>query len=390
MPQMRPESTIDLFSDPILLDPYPAYRELRDQAAAVWLQPLGMFALSRYHDVREALRDWQTFSSARGAAMNDPVNEGIAGNTLGSDPPLHDKLRSVLIRPMAPAAMRDVNLLIESEAESLADRLVALGRFDAATDLAQYLPVTVVSQLVGLPEAGRERMLEWGNAAFNSLGPPNQRCLSAMPISMGLIDYAFTKVDPATLKPGSWAALAFEAADRGEITIQQARGLILDYVGPSLDTTILAVSNAIWLFARHPDQWTMLRDNPALIPAAINETLRIESPIQTFSRYVARDVEIDGVLLPEGSRALVMYGSANRDERKWQDPERFDILRKATDQLAFGHGEHLCAGLPLARLEIRALLTALAKRVARFEILEVTRGINNTLRGLESLEVAVQ
>ena len=389
MTLQRPESDLDLFADEILADPYPHYRELRDRAGAVWLRSLGMFALSRYEDVRNALLNWQTFSSAHGAAMNEPVNQAIAGNTLGSDPPLHDKLRGVLIRPLAPAAMREVTAHIESEAETLVARLVARGQFDAATDLAQHLPVSVVSHLVGLPESGREKMLDWGNAAFNSLGPPNARCLSAMQVSMGLIDYAFTKLDPATLKPGSWAAMAFAAAERGEITLQQARSLILDYVTPSLDTTIFAISSAIWLFALHPEQWTLLCENPALIPGAINEVLRIESPVQVFSRYLARDAEIDRVRLPQGSRALVMYGSANRDERKWQEPDRFDIRRKAAEQLAFGHGEHLCVGLPLARLEMRALLTALARRVKRFEVLQLKRGINNTLRGLEQLRVAV-
>jgi cytochrome P450 len=380
----RPESDIDLFCDEALADPYPRYRQLREMALAVWLRPMGMFALSRFDDVRDALRNWQVFSSAHGAAMNEPINQAIAGNTLGSDPPLHDKLRSVLVRPLSPLAMKDVTAHIEAEAESLVER----NSFDAATDLAQYLPVSIVSHLVGLPEGGRERMLEWGTAAFNSLGPANARCLSAGETAMGLVHYAL-HLDPTAVRPGSWAALAFAAAERGEITLHQARGLILDYVAPSLDTTIFATSSALWLFASHPDQWDLIRDNPALIPAAINEVLRIESPIQIFSRYVTRDTDVDGVQIAQGSRVLIMYGSANRDERKWQDPERFDIHRKAAEQLAFGHGEHLCVGLPLARLELRALLASLAKRVKRFEILEVKRCINNTLRGLDRLRVAV-
>ncbi len=384
----RPESDLDLFCDAALADPYPGYRRLRDQARAVWLTRLGMFALSRFEDVRNALRQWEVFSSAHGAAMNEPINQAIMGNTLGSDPPLHDKLRGILVRPLLPSAMREVTSLIETQAEDLVERLVARKTFDAATDLAQYLPLTIVSHLVGLPEGGRERMLEWGSAAFDTLGPANERCLSAQQTAMGLVEYALQLSLP-NVRPGSWAALAFEAAEHGEITLQQARGLILDYVAPSLDTTIFATSSALWLFARHPEQWEMIRSHAALIPGAINEVLRIESPIQIFSRYVTRDTDVDGVPLPQGSRALVMYGSANRDERKWQDPERFDIHRKAAEQLAFGYGEHLCVGLPLARLELRALLTSLAKRVKRFEILEVKRGINNTLRGLESLRVAV-
>jgi cytochrome P450 len=385
----RPESDIDLFCDDALSDPYSRYRELRDLGPAVWLRSMSMFALPRFDDVRNALRNWQTFSSAHGAAMNEPINQAIAGNTLGSDPPLHDKLRNVLVRPLSPSAMKDVTAHIEAEAEGLIERLVARKAFDAATDLAQYLPLNVVSHLVGLPEGGRERMLEWGSAAFDTLGPANARCLSAGQTAMGLVHYAL-QLEPGSVRPGSWAALAFEAAERREITLHQARGLILDYVAPSLDTTIFATSNALWLFALYPKAWDSIRDNPALIPAAINEVLRLESPIQTFSRYVVRDTEVDGVQIPQGSRVLVMFGSANRDERKWQEPELFDIHRKAAEQLAFGHGEHLCVGLPLARLELRALLTSLAKRVKRFEILEAKRAINNTLRGLETLRLSVQ
>ena len=385
----RPESDLDLFADAALFDPYPNYRQLRDLGPAVWLRPLGMFALPRFAGVREALRNWEVFSSARGAAMNEATNQGISGNTLGSDPPLHDQLRSVLVRPLSPPAMHAITGMIEAEAEALAERLVARKTFDAATDLAQHLPVTVISHLVGLPEAGRERMLEWGTAAFDTLGPENERCKVSKPVAFGLIDYVL-KLDPAEVKPGSWAAMAFEAADRGEITLAQARGLLLDYTAPSLDTTILAISSAIWLFARHPEQWDLIREQQALIPSAINEVLRIESPIQVFSRYVTRDQAVDDVILPAGSRALILYGSANRDERKWAEPERFDVRRKAAEQLAFGHGEHMCVGLPLARLEIRALLTALARRVRRFEILEYRLLLNNTLRGLERLAVSVE
>lgn len=386
----RPESDIDLYSDSVLQDPYPFYRQLRDQAAAVWLKPTGMYALTRFEDVRDALRNWQVFSSARGVAMNEEINQAIAGNTLGSDPPQHQHFRSILVRPLMPDAMREVTTLIETESEALVERLVNKQHFNAATELAHYLPLTVVSHLVGLPEHDRERMLEWGNAAFETLGPANTRGLEARPIAMGLVEYALTKIMPAELKPQSWAWRAFEAARCGEITDNQARGLILDYVAPSLDTTIFAISNAIWLFATNPDQWDLVRENPSLIPAAINEVLRVESPIQSFSRYVTRDTEVGGISMPAGSRAIVVYGSANRDERKWQNPENFDIRRKAAEQLAFGHGEHLCVGLPLARLEMKSIFAALARRVKRFEIRSVERALNNTLRGLKSLEVSVR
>lgn len=388
MTSSRPESDADLFCDATLLDPYPLYRQLRDQAAAVWMRQQQMYAVSRFDDVRESLRNWQVFSSASGVAMNEPINQAIAGNTLGSDPPLHDRFRRILVKPLLPAAMPAVTAMLDVEAERIVERLCSRGRFDAAAELAPHLPLAVVSHLVGLPEEGRERMREWAAAAFDSLGPDNARGLAAREVGIGLVHYAF-QLEPAAVKPGSWAALAFDAAQRGEISLQQARGLILDYTAPSLDTTIFAIANAIWLFARHPQSWQMLRDNPALMPSAINEVLRLESPLQAFSRLVTTDTSIGDVTVPAGSRVIVLYGSANRDERKWDQPEYFDIQRKAAEQLAFGHGEHLCVGLPLARLEIKAVLSALITRVARFELLDMERAMNNTLRGIAHLDVRV-
>jgi len=134
----------------------------------------------------------------------------------------------------------------------------------------------------------------------------------------------------------------------------------------------------------------LVREEPSLIPHAVNEVLRLESPISQFSRVATRDHEFDGVTVPAGSRVLMMYGSANRDERKWENPERFDVLRRPSDHLAFGLGEHQCVGQPLARMEVRALLGALAARVERFEVRHMERAVNNMLRGIRKLEVTVR
>jgi cytochrome P450 len=162
-----------------------------------------------------------------------------------------------------------------------------------------------------------------------------------------------------------------------------------DYMGPSLDTTIFTIANAIYLFGRNPQQWTLLRAQPELMPRAINEVVRLESPLQGFSRVATRDVRIEDVVLPEGSRAVMLWGSANRDERKWSDAEKFDITRNNTDHLGFGQGVHMCVGMHLAKMEIAAILSALLKRVSRFELGESKRVINNVMRGLSHLEVTV-
>lgn len=386
-----PVSDVDLYSTANLLDPFPVYRDLRAAGGAVWLDAHGMFILPRYDDVKAALSDWETFSSAGGVTMNDEMNEKLRGGLLCSDPPHHDVLRKIIERPVTPRALSALRQRVSEEAEALVERLCEKGSFDAATELAQHLPVSIVSELVGLPEEGRERMLVWAAANFDCFGPLNERTLAAFPIVGEMVEYAFTQCVPGKLQPGGWAQMIWDAAANGEIDAALCPFLMNDYMGPSLDTTIFATTSAIWLFARHPEQWARIRENPALIPQAINEVIRIESPIQTFSRYVARDTEVDGVHLPAGSRAIVAFGSANRDERKWENPDSFDVLREGSqDHLGFGHGDHHCVGNNLARLEIRALLVALAKRVERFELHEMERGVNNVLRGISKCMVSVQ
>jgi cytochrome P450 len=385
-----PISDVELYSTEVLLDPFPHYRVLRDLGPAVWLSAYGMFALTRYDDVKAALANWEVFSSAGGVTMNDEMNGKLRGGLLCSDPPHHNVLRRIIEKPLTPKAVGALRQRITDEAEALADRLVARGTFDAARELAQYLPVTIVAELVGLPAEGRERMLDWAPANFDCFGPINDRTKTAFPIVGEMVQYAFTQCVPGKLMPGGWAQMIWDAADRGEIDASICPFLMNDYMGPSLDTTIFATTSAIWLFANHPAQWDMVRQNPSLVPAAVNEVIRLESPIQTFSRHVARDHEVGDVTLPAGSRAIVAFGSANRDERKWVNADEFEVLRKGSaEHLGFGFGEHQCVGNNLARLEIRALLTALAKRVERFELNEVKRGVNNVLRGIERCIVTI-
>jgi cytochrome P450 len=278
---------------------------------------------------------------------------------------------------------------ITAEAEGVAEKLAAKGTFDAATELAQHLPMTVVSNLVGLPDKRRERMLVWAREMFNCFGPMNHRAIASFPVLQEMMDYATNEAVPEKLKPGSWADGIHEAVARGEVSRQACPAMMVDYLGPSLDTTISAITTAVWLFANNPDQWDIVRQNPQLLPSAVNEVLRYDPPIQGFSRYVTRDVDMDGVVLPAGSRTIMFYGAANRDERKYPDPDRFDVLRRPGDHLGFGAGPHACAGMNLARMEMVALFTALAKRVRRFTILEEEAVLNNVLRGFKLLRVAV-
>jgi cytochrome P450 len=385
-----PSSDIDLFTDEALAEPYELYRELRALGAVVHLPAYDTYAIPRFREVHDISGNWQAFSSARGVFLNEQINKAFEGIVLCSDPPEHTAMRKVLAAPMRPDKIRAITPEIRAEAERIIEELVGRGKFDAATDLAEHLPLTIVSRLVGLGETSHEQMLEWGSAGFDVQGPiTSQRTLDAFPKLESLTRFAATEAVPGKLDPAGWAAGLYEAAERGDLAPEKCPVLMIDYTVPSLDTTIFGISSAIMLFAEHPDQWEALRADPSLVPHAINEILRFESPIQRFSRHATEDREIDGMVVPAGSNLMMLYGSANRDERKFADPDRFDVTRRPSDHLAFGYGEHLCVGMPLARLEMRAILEALLARVERFEIVAKERSLNNVLRGLARLEVTV-
>jgi cytochrome P450 len=373
----RAELDLDLWSDEGIANRYAIYRQLRDIPGPAWLRKHDLYVLARYDDVRAALQNWQTFSQ---------LSRGVL---LCSDPPRHDALRKVASKPLHPSELRQLEARVMAEGDAIVERLVKQGSFDAAKDLASYLPVTVVSKLVGLPQEQRERMLPWAEAVFNCVGPTNSRTESSIPLVQEAFTFSMDPQFPGRLDPGGWAARLFDAVESGEISHDDAVSIVNDYWAPSLDTTILATTSAIRLFGENPDQWQLVREDPKLIPHAINEVIRLESPIQGFSRYLTQEHAVDGVTMPAGARAVVLYASANRDERKWTDPERFDVLRKPTGHLGFGAGEHRCMGLALATLEMRAIITALAKRVQRFEIGASQPLVNNVLHGLRSLEVTV-
>jgi cytochrome P450 len=377
----------DLFSDEAIREPYGLYARIRAAGAAVWLPALGMYALGRYADARGALADHGACSSASGVALNDVTNEVLQGTLLASDPPLHDHLRKVVAHRLTPRALRGREAAIGSVADALVESLLLRDSFDGVPDVAQAMPMSVVPDFLGWPERGRERLIDWASGALQALGPIDQaRTRAGFPLAQEMAQYTFGLAAERDLLPDSLGASLLEAADRGEIEPAQCPMLLIDYLGPSIETTASALGHALALFARHPDQWQMLRDRPELIPAAVNEVVRYETPLRMFSRMTTRDLTCDEVIVPSGSRILVMFASANRDERKWDRPDVFDVTRDAADQLGFGYGIHGCAGQGLARMEIQAILRALASRVDRIELTgEPTFAVNNMLRVHESL-----
>jgi cytochrome P450 len=385
-----PTSDIDLFSESSLRDPFPLYRKLRDAGPVVWLDQLGMFAATRFEIVQACLRDPQTFSSARGAVISEVINGLMRGSTIGSDDPDHQTHRLVVGRPLTPTAVRELTERVMAEAEAVVDRLVVKGQFDGVTELAWHLPLTIVSRFVGLPEAGRERMLVWGEAIANLAGPQNARAQASAPFLQEMGRYLATELQREKLAPGSWGAMLIDAADRGEIAAEKIPVLMADYLGPALDTTIGAIGNLLWRLSCDPSQWAALRADTSLIAPAILEGVRIDPPIHWFTRYATQDTAMHGIELGRDTRVLLLYASANRDERKYPDPNRFDVRRNPRDHLGWGHGVHFCLGVHLAKLEMQAVLTALVRRVEKLEPAgDPVRKINNGLHVFDHLPLAV-
>lgn len=380
-------SDIDLWSDETLANPYPVYSQLRDQAAVVKLVRSNVYAITRYQEIRNALGDWAKFSSENAVGFNEGVNQALTGTTLATDPPLHTTLRAALMENLTPRALQKMKDSIDEKANSIVSSLVARGSFDGIKDLACELPLQVVIDLIGIKDDNvRRQILDWGSAAFNVLGPMNDRTAMNFPLAGALYQWA-SQITIDQLKEGSIGHGIFLAAANGKIPADSCGHIIHQYVAAGLDTTIATIGNALQLFGEHPDQYALLRQEPALIPAALNEVLRYRALMIATGRRTTQDVEVDGAVIPKGSQVAILFGAGNHDPRHYENPEAFLIKRNPTDHLSFGYGVHNCAGQGLAKLQIYSVFEALIKNIKSFKVGTPVRKINNASLALDALPV---
>ena len=381
----------DFYSDEFIRDPVPRFAEMRRLGPVLWLPKQNAYAVARYGEVVEVLRNPQTFLSGKGISISEDVNRMLIGSTVNSDGEMHHRRRKVTATPLMPRGIQPLEDYIRDTAQALADRLVGQGEFDGVTEFAQVLPLSIVIDLVGLDDSGRGNMLAWGSAVFDLMDGFNGRSKEAFETLLGLREYLSVYGRAEHLKEGGLARRIFEVAPQEGITEAEAAQLMRDYISPSLDTTISASGFIPWLFATFPDQWELLRARPDLVQNAVEEVVRLASPVRSFSRSVAEETELAGVKLEKGARVMVLYGSANRDEAVWEEPDRFDITRNVRKYVGFGHGVHTCMGLHLARREMVNLIEAMRTRVRRWEIAgEPEVAMNNTIRAFAKLPVRVE
>jgi cytochrome P450 len=310
---------------------------------------------------------------------------------LETDPPLHDRTRRIVDRVVFPPALQHLHEPFAKEAAAAVERVLARGRFDGVRELAEAFPLKVFPDAVGLDADGRENLLPYGDMVFNGFGPLNARFKASTATAGAVVPWIMAKCSRRALAPDGLGAEIYKAVEAGEATEEEAALLVRSFLSAGLDTTVAAIGSALYLLATNPAQWRKLRAEPLLAKNVFEETVRMESPIQNLFRTTTREVELEGLRIPASEKVLLLLGSANRDPEHWQEPDRFDITRRAQGHVGFGVGFHVCIGQVIARMEGELLLTALAQRVASIEVTGLPmRRFNNAVRGFASLPLEVR
>lgn len=385
-----PELDFDPYATANLLDPYPMHQAVREAGPVVKLRPYpSLVACARHEQVHAVLNDHATFISGAGVGLanfNKETPFRPKSLILEADPPLHTQTRAVLSRILSPKVVTQIRATFAAEAEALVERCLAKGEIDGIHDLAQPYPLKVFPDAVGVGPDGRENLLVYGDMVFNSMGPRNELLARSTERVGQVTAWIMEQCQRNHLRPDGFGDQIYQAADRGEIAPEQAPMLVRSFLSAGVDTTINGLGNALYALAHHPAEYAKLHADATLARPAFEEALRWESTAQTFFRTAGKDTEIAGFPVPENTKVLCFLAAANRDPRKWPEPERYDIERRPSGHVALGSGIHGCVGQAIARLEGEVVLTALARRVKRIEVVGPhTRRLNNTLRALDTL-----
>ncbi|MET1000485.1 MAG: cytochrome P450 [Acidimicrobiia bacterium] len=383
----------DPYDVEINADPYPVLRQLREEQPLYYNEQYEFFAVSRYEDVERGLVDHKNYISGRGGIL-ELIKAGVempSGVLIFEDPPLHTVHRGLLSRVFTPRKMNALEPQIREFCAASLDPLVGAGGLDFVADLGAQMPMRVIGMLLGIPEEDQEAIRDQVDANLRTeAGKP----MTTSPADVLSGDMFGEYIDWRAEHPSDdlmTEMLNAEFEDETGTTRRLTRDEILIYVtviaGAGNETTTRLIGWAGKVLAEHPDQRRQLVDDPSLIPNAIEELLRFEPPAPHVARYVARDVELYGEKVAEGNVMLFLVGSANRDDRRYPDGDRFDIHRTIGQHLTFGFGIHFCLGAALARLEGRIALEEVFKRFPEWDIDYENAKLSptSTVRGWETL-----
>ncbi|HEX7290424.1 MAG TPA: cytochrome P450 [Conexibacter sp.] len=382
----------DPYAPSVIADPFPAYRVLREEHPVYRSERRDFWALSRAADVYEAMRDWPTFSSSKGMDLDETGSMFGPGNFLNMDPPAHDQLRKVVRGSFSARRIGALEPMVRARVAELFDGFAGRETVDLAAELAAPLPLWMISELLGVPHADREQMGARIHAVLHREAGDPEIPPSAHRAHAELRPYFAALAAERRRDPREDALTEMVTArlDDAPLSDEVILALCLTLFAAGSETVSNFVSNSLLVLAEHPDERAALFAEPAGIPTAIEELLRYESPVQNLVRTTMEPVVLHGVELPADSRMLLLLGSANRDERRVEGPDRLDLTREPRRHLAFGEGVHFCLGAPLARLQSRVVLEEIARRAPRYAVAgPVARVAKVNSRGLESLPVAL-
>jgi cytochrome P450 len=371
-------------------DPFPVYRQLRDEAPAYRDDDLGFWALSRYDDVARALHDPDTFCSRFGITLE----EGSAlPMLLTTDPPDHTALRRLVSRAFTPRRVADLESAIRTLSTGYLDRLRDRAAADLIVDYAAPLPMDVISRLLGVPDGDQEELRGWSDALLHRAEGDMEVTPAGIDAAYQLYKYFSAFVAERRAAPGDddlAGALVAAESDGERLTDDQVVGFLFLLIIAGNETTTKLLGNCLLAMQRFPRERAKVIADPARIPDAVEEILRYEGSTQVMARTLTREVALHGRKMPRGDKVLLLLGSGNRDERVWDDPDAYDIDRSwPTHHLAFGHGIHVCLGAALARLEMRVGLEEFLGRHPGYEIDEraLERVHSGNVRGYSRMPI---
>lgn len=389
----------DQYSYDIDDNPYGIWKRLRDEAPVWYNEKYNYWVLTRYDDVLKASMDWQTFSSAWGTVL-EMMSEEPAQSTLmiNNDPPYHDQLRKVVAPHFTPAFVATMENDIRDIVVGYVKPLQGRETFDFVQDFGRWIPMDVISSLLGIPVEDRRKINQWADDMLHRDEGEEGASERGMAAVTNIFQFlqsvlADRKANPRDdfLTELAHAELTLEDGTKRPFSDQESWEFMLLLAAAGNETVARLLSNAGVLLARYPDQRQKLRDNPSLIPRAIEELLRYEPPSPIQFRRVVRDVEIHGVTIKAGENVALLTAAATRDDRHWDDPETFNVERAPKRHVTFGWGPHTCLGASLARLESRIALEEVLSRIDDWEVDEnnLVRTRTSTVRGYSHVPVRI-
>ncbi|MCD9592365.1 cytochrome P450 [Streptomyces solisilvae] len=388
-------------------DPYPAYAELREGGRAHWFEPSRQWLIPRHADVSALLRDrrlgrtylhrfsHEEFGRTAPPPEHEPFHTLNDHGMLDLEPPDHTRLRRLVSKAFTPRTVEALVPTIQRLAGELVDSFVASGGGDLIAAVAEPLPVAVIAEMLGIPPADRPALRPWSAeiCGMYELSPSEETARRAVRASVEFSAYLRGLIDERRKSPGddliSGLIAAYDEGDR--LTEQEMISTCVLLLNAGHEATVNSTGNGWWALFRHPEQLAALRADPdALLPTAVDELLRFDTPLQLFERWVLEDIEVGGTVIPRGGEVALLFGSANRDPARFDRPDDLDLSRADNPHVSFGAGIHYCLGAPLARLELMASFGALLRKAPGMRLVgEPERGTNFVIRGLRELLVEI-